>query len=119
MKRRTGIVTKNCRLLCKTCGEVKSVKAIDAEILLVCGHSRPVCLPAAPGHISFENLRTKIGRELFPESPTHETPSDIDPPTETEPQDDDISVLPVVSADAVTVCLEAFEEFSECHSPQT
>jgi hypothetical protein len=100
-------VNLRSRLLCPECDEVKPVRAIDESIVLACGHSRPECLPAAPGHLSLEDLWTKLGRELFPASLAYE------PPGEPEPHDDDISVLPVSSDDALTVCLEVFEEYND------
>lgn len=60
-------VKDKTRLLCPVCGEVKQVAEInDAGILLSCGHTRQETLPLQHGHVSFENLWSKIGRELFP-----------------------------------------------------
>jgi hypothetical protein len=112
-KRRDRGVNLRSRLLCPVCREVKPVKKIEELITLLCGHSRPECLPTAPGHISLEHLRTKVGQKLFP-APT-DKPQVIKPQSnsETETPDDDISVLPVLGTDAVTVCMDAFKEFSD------
>jgi hypothetical protein len=46
---------------------VKKVSEItDVDILLSCGHSRKEILPLENGHISIENVWTKIGWTLFP-----------------------------------------------------
>lgn len=60
-------VTTKTRLLCPDCTELKQVAEIsDTGILLSCGHTRQETLPLQHGHVSFENLWSKIGRELFP-----------------------------------------------------
>jgi hypothetical protein len=69
-RRRTHTsVTKRSRLLCGECGKLERVVHIDPNgptFRLQCGHSRPELLPVTPGHVSLEQLETRMGHQLFP-----------------------------------------------------
>ena len=63
-------VSNRSKLLCPTCGEVKRVKEITDQLLLVCGHTRPATtLPLDPKKVSYEQLiasRSGAAHRLFP-----------------------------------------------------
>jgi hypothetical protein len=100
-KQRESSVTKRCRLLCPHgCGTQKVVEVGEPHIL-ECGHSRGELLPLKPGHISVEHLRQKIGARLFPAILSREDSGDVD-----------TAYDPEIKETALTVCLEAFEEFA-------
>jgi hypothetical protein len=71
-------VTKNSRLLCPICGEVKPVEELGELITLRCGHSRTEILPLVAGRVSVENLRSAAGRKLFPAQRDDVSPEWVD-----------------------------------------
>jgi hypothetical protein len=74
MKRESSI-SRNCRLLCPDCGEVKQVEEVAELITLQCGHARPEILPLERGRVSIEHMRTAVGRRLFPARPDDVSPA--------------------------------------------
>jgi hypothetical protein len=66
-KKRFGIITTKCKLLCEECDSLQQVRSVDDnEINLVCGHLRPKILALKPGHVSIESLRSRTGQQCFP-----------------------------------------------------
>lgn len=60
-------VTRNSRLLCPICNELKKVVEIAELIQLECGDPpRPEILPLLAGRVSVENIQSPAGRKLFP-----------------------------------------------------
>lgn len=59
-------VTRNSKLLCPICTDLKKVVEIAELITLECGNTRPEILPLIRGRVSIENINSRLGRRLFP-----------------------------------------------------